>query len=141
MWREIVAAATYLYNQTSCILNGWKSFYEAFYFYIFDKEEVSGLRKPQLHHLRAYSCKAYVLTKSKDDARYQHKLCKLDSKSYIGFLVGYESINIYRVWVPHKKKIVSVQDIIFDKDKVWDDKPIQYNTEKIKKLDNAIKMV
>lgn len=50
--------------------------------------------------------------------RYRHKLCKLDFKSHIGFLVGYESTNIYRVWVPYKKKVVSVQDVIFDEDKV-----------------------
>lgn len=73
--------------------------------------------------------------------RYRHKLCKLDFKSHIGFLVGYESTNIYRVWVPYKKKIVSVQDVIFDEDKVWDGEPIQYNTDKIKRLDNAIEIV
>lgn len=32
----------------------------------------------------------------------------------------------------YKKKVVSVQDVIFDEDKIWDGKPIQYNTDKIK---------
>ena len=65
LWREIVAAATYLYNRTPRVSLDWKSPYEAFYTYVWDKEEVSGPQKPQLHHLRAYGCKCYVLIKPK----------------------------------------------------------------------------
>lgn len=32
-------------------------------------------------------------------------------------------------------------DIIFDENKVWDNKSIQYNTDKIKRLDDAIEIV
>ena len=46
LWREIIAAATYLYNRTPRASNNWKSPYELFHTYVFDKEEVSGLRKP-----------------------------------------------------------------------------------------------
>ena len=67
MWREIVAAAIYLYIQTSRALNNWKLPYKAFHTYVFDKKTVSGPRKPLLHHLKAYGCKAYPLIKSKDD--------------------------------------------------------------------------
>ena len=67
LWREIIAAATYLYNQTPCASNDWKSSYKSFQTYVFDKEEVSGPRKPQLHHLKAYGCKAYMLIKSKSN--------------------------------------------------------------------------
>ena len=45
-------------------------------------------------------CKAYVLIKSKCDPQYQHKHRKLDIEAHIGFFVGYESTNIYRVWIP-----------------------------------------
>ena len=112
--------------------------YEAFHTYVFEKEEVSGPRKPRLHHLRAYGCKAYVLIKSKSDAQYRHKRRKLDAKAHIGFLVGYESTNIYRVWIPIKKKVVSVRDVIFDEDTIWDGKPIPYSDDDIKELDEAI---
>ena len=67
LWREIIAAATYLYNQTLHTSNDWKSPYKSFHTYVFDKEEVSGPRKPQLHHLKAYGCKAYILIKSKNN--------------------------------------------------------------------------
>ena len=68
LWREIVAAATYLYNRTPPASNNWRSSYKAFHTYVFEKEEVSGPQKPLLHHLRAYRCKAYVLIESKSDA-------------------------------------------------------------------------
>ncbi len=48
----------------------------------------------------------------------------LDAKALIGFLVGYESTNIYRMWVPYKKRVVSVRDVIFNEDKVWDGMPL-----------------
>ncbi len=73
LWREIVAAATYLYNRTLRASNNWRSPYKVFHTYVFEKEEVSGPQKPLLHHLRAYGCKAYVLVKSKGDAQYRHK--------------------------------------------------------------------
>ena len=124
LWRKIVSTATYLYNQTPRTLNDWKSLYEAFHSYVFDKEEVSGPQKPHLHHLRAFGCKMYILIKSKGDPQYRQKRRKLDAKAHIGFLVGYKSTNIYRIWVPHKKKVVSVRDVIFNKDEVWDGVPI-----------------
>ena len=74
LWKKIVEAATYLYNRTLRASNDWKSPYEAFHTYVFDKEEVSGPRKPLFHHLRAYSCKAYVKIKSKGDPDYPGKL-------------------------------------------------------------------
>lgn len=40
LWREIIATATYLYNQTLRISNSWKSPYELFHTYVFDKKEV-----------------------------------------------------------------------------------------------------
>ena len=95
LWREIVAIAIYLYNQTPRVSNNWISPYKVFHTYVFEKEEVSGPRKPHLHHLRAYGCKAYVFIKSKYDAQYRHKRQKLDAKADVGFLVGYESTNIY----------------------------------------------
>ena len=67
LWREIESTVTYLYNRIQRASNDWKSPYEAFHSYIFDKEEVSGPQKPLLQHLRAFGCKAYILIKSKRD--------------------------------------------------------------------------
>lgn len=42
------------------------------------------------------------------------------------------------MWIPIKKKVVSVKDVIFDEDTVWDRKPIAYSDDDIKELDEAI---
>ena len=131
LWREIIGTASYLYNRTLRASNDWKSPYEAFHTFVFDQKSVSGPRKPQLHHLKAYGCKVYVLIKSKDDADRPSKRQKLDAKVHIGFLVGYESTNIYRIWIPHKRKVISARDVIFNEDEVWDQKPIRLSPDEI----------
>lgn len=40
-----------------------------------------------------------------------------------------------------KKKVILVRNIIFDKDKTWDGKQIQFFSQDIKKLDKAIKII
>ena len=139
LWREIIETAGYLYNRTPCHFNDWKSPYEAFHTFVFQQKGVSGPRKSQLHHLKAYGCKAYVLIKSKSDR--PSKLRKLDARAHIGFLVGYKSTNIYRIWVPHKRKVIYVRDVIFNEDEVWDQKPIRLSPNKIHELDKAIEVV
>ena len=42
------------------------------------------------------------------------------------------------MWIPIKKKVVSLQDVIFKEDIVWDGKPIAYSDDDIKELDKAI---
>ncbi len=97
LWRAIMFTAKYLYNQTSRASNDEISLYKAFDSYLFDKEEASGPQKPFLHHLRAFGCKLYVLIKSKRDLQYSQKRRNLDAKAHIGFLIRYESTNIYRI--------------------------------------------
>ncbi len=78
---------------------------------------------------------------SKSGLYYRHKCRKLDVKAYINFLVVYESTNIYTIWVQHKKRVVSVRDVIFNEDEVWDGVPLQCTADKIKELDYAIKVI
>jgi hypothetical protein len=114
LWRDIVAAATYLYNRTPRYYLGWKSPYEASNEHVMASQGVAERRKPILYHLKSYGCKCYVQTKSKGDPDFSGKLQKLYPKAHIGFLVGYESINISHTWIPHKKKVISARDVIFD---------------------------
>ncbi len=113
-----MSTATYLYKRTSRASNYCKSPYKAFHSYVFNKEELSSPRKLLLHHLRAFECKAYVLIKLKKDPQYRQKHRKLDVKAHIGFVVGYESTNIYRILGLHKKRVVSIREVIFNEDEV-----------------------
>jgi hypothetical protein len=36
------------------------------------------------------------------------------SKAWIGYLVGYDSTNIYRIWNPVLKKVIRTRDVIFN---------------------------
>jgi hypothetical protein len=50
-------------------------------------------RKPEQTHLKAYGCKAFAMT---TDALKKTKcLQKMNLKAWIGYLIGYESTNIY----------------------------------------------
>ena len=141
LWREIISLAVYLYNRTPKYNLDWKSPYEAFHEVTMSDEGVTGLRKPTLNHLKAYGCQSYVLIKSAGDPDRPKKRQKLQSKVHIGFLVGYESTNIYRIWIPHKKKVISARDILFDEEEFYDGKPVRFTDILISNLDEAIEEV
>ena len=44
------------------------------------------------------------------------RLKRLDPKAWIGYLVGYSSTNIYRIWVPLLNRIISTRDVIFNEE-------------------------
>jgi hypothetical protein len=141
LWREIIASAVYLYNRTPKYNLDWKSPYEAFHEVTMSAEGVTGPRKPSLNHLKAYGCRSYVLIKSAGDPDRPKKRQKLQPKAHIGFLIGYESTNIYRIWIPHKKKVISARDVLFDEEEFYDGKPIRFTDILISNLDEAIEKV
>ena len=49
---------------------------------------------PYLGHLRVYGYKAYILNK------HIARLKKLRPRAYIGFRVGYNSTNVFNIWIP-----------------------------------------
>ena len=66
--------------------------------------------KPNIGHLQVYSCRAYSL-------KYKI-LClnKLILRAYVGYLVGYDLINIFQVYIlSKKKKVIKIRDIKFNK--------------------------
>jgi hypothetical protein len=70
--------------------------------------------KPNIAYLRIYSCRAYPLI---------HKIPKkqkLRLRAQIGYLVGYDSSNIFRIWIPQDKKVIETRDVTFDESKKYD---------------------
>ena len=55
------------------------------------------------------------MLKNKEGIHKPKKLNKLALKAFIGFLVSYNLVNIYRVWDPVKNKVKDYRDIIFNK--------------------------
>ena len=93
---ELTITTVNLLNRTPTESNGWRTRYEM----------VTG-NKPSLAHCAEIGSKAYVL-----DVHLKRG-DKLQTRTMIGFLVGYDSTQIYRVWMPTKKQIIRSRDIVF----------------------------
>jgi hypothetical protein len=80
MWPEIMKAVGYTRNRTLVRKLEWKTPFEAV------KKQ-----KPQYGHMHVYGCRAYPM-----DHHIPQK-DKLEPRAPIGYLVGYNSTNIYRI--------------------------------------------
>ena len=67
---------------------------------------------PSLSHLRAFGCRAYALTREVK-AKLQLKR-KLKERAHIGYLIGYDSTTIFRIWVPSLDKVIRTRDVRFN---------------------------
>ena len=47
------------------------------------------------------------------------KSAKLHARAEIGYLIGYENQNTYRIWIPAKEKVIGTRDVTFDKTKFF----------------------
>jgi hypothetical protein len=70
----------------------------------------------------------------------KNKKRKLDPRAYIGYLVGYDSTNIFRIWIPHKGKVISTRDVLFDEHTFFDGK-MEASRQMIAEMDSLIARV
>ena len=126
LWPEIAKAAVYLDNRTPKYGLNWKTPYDRFHTYVAHQDGfVLEDRKPHQAHLRAYGCKAFALTKSAQKGVYPRPKGprqwnpKLNPRAWIGYLVGYSSTNIYRIWNPLANKVISTRDVIFNEEELF----------------------
>jgi hypothetical protein len=102
---EAFLTARYTLNQTLNKQLGWKTPYKIAY------------GKPlSLTYMHVYGCKTYTLDKriKRGD--------KLAPRASIGHLVGYDSTNIYRIWIPSLHKVIRTRDVTFDETSFYDPK-------------------
>jgi hypothetical protein len=45
---------------------------------------------------------------------FQKRALKTKPHAEIGYLVGYDSTNIFRIWIPSKSEVRRVRDVTFD---------------------------
>ncbi|KAF4474070.1 Retrovirus-related Pol polyprotein from transposon TNT [Colletotrichum fructicola Nara gc5] len=118
LWVEIYRAAVYLYNRTPKYMYSWRTPYDRFHTALAHRDGIVVQdRKPHQAHLRVYGCKAYAMTS--EAQLQQRKKQKLNPKAWIGFLVGYQSTNIYRIWNPQTGRIIATRDVIFNEDELF----------------------
>ncbi|KAE8872194.1 hypothetical protein PTNB73_03653 [Pyrenophora teres f. teres] len=93
---ECVMTAIYLLNRTPIKALAWRTPFET----------VHG-SKPPLAHLNEIGARAYTLNHALKRGD------KLESRALVGQLVGYDSTNIYRVWVPTLNRVIRTRDVVF----------------------------
>jgi hypothetical protein len=99
LWPWATQCAGYIMNRTPSRRLQWKT--------PFEKVEN---KKPSLGHLKVYGCKAYALDKNIP------KLQKMKDRAHAGYLVGYDSRNIYLIYIKSKQKVIRTRDVIFNEE-------------------------
>jgi hypothetical protein len=113
LWKEISKSAIYLLNRTPRYQYRWKAPYDRFHTFIAQRDGISIQHKrPDQSHLRKYRCKAFAMTT--DALKKVNRLQRFNPKAWIGYLIGYDSTNVYRVWNPVMNKVVRTRDVTFN---------------------------
>ena len=106
---EIAAAACYLLNRSLTKALKWLTPIGFLKQYIGESQP-----HPSLNHLVPYGCRAYSFIHNRP------KNNKLTPRAHIGYLCGYDSTNVFRIWIPSQKTVISTRDVIFDRSKRYD---------------------
>ncbi|KAK2770917.1 reverse transcriptase domain protein [Colletotrichum kahawae] len=120
MSSEIVLAAVYLANRNPRKKNDWQTPEGKINSWLNKQSWTTHQRSetPQLAHLKRYGCRAYPLTTSYKKG--ENKSHKTDPRAHIGYLCGYESTNIFRIWIPALDKVMRTRDVTFDETVMYD---------------------
>ena len=86
--------------------------------------------KPDFSYIHVYRVKVYVL-KNKIFCKNQFKSCM-----YIGFLIGYDSYNIYHIWLFFFKHVICIRDVTFIEDKFY--KPDELDLGFVEDIENIM---
>jgi hypothetical protein len=103
MWSKMFKSVDYLNNRTFKRALKWKISFETLI------EKKSNLTHLQSYEYRTYFLKNIISRKN-----------RLKSKAFIDYLVKYDFINIFRIWISSRMKIVRIKDVLFDKTLFYD---------------------
>lgn len=111
LYPECYLAAAYLLNRTPTSRLNW------------DSPNVAMQRATNqkitwdIARLKVFGCKAYPLLKGADAPPRSEKM---KPRAFIGYLIGYDSTNIFRVWNPEKGDVSGYRDVVFDENQFYD---------------------
>jgi hypothetical protein len=131
LWPEIYGAAVYIINILPTKSLDWKTPHE-----VLRKATGSADTIPRASHIKVYGCASYF----RDVHVVQGD--KLQSRCLIGYLVGYESSTVYRVWNPRTNRVVRTRDVWFDETIFFNpDDPFDLeNPETVKSMKTTLKL-
>ncbi|RFN41883.1 putative retrotransposon hobs hobase [Fusarium flagelliforme] len=99
----------------------WKTPYESFFSRIRTAQETE---QPRIGHMKVIGCKAFAMTETAQ-LKDKRLWSRTNPKAWIGFLVGYNSQNIFRVWNPVTNKIYITRDVLFNEEEFFSADMIQ----------------
>lgn len=70
-------------------------------------------------NIYAYGCRVYALKQEVCDGK-EIKSLKVDTRAYLGYFVGYNARNLYRVWIPALNRVIISRDVLFDEQTFFD---------------------
>ena len=119
LWPEAYKATTYMVNRTPTRIP--KQDKPGEYEWIIPIQRMHALTtgqdvRPNLANLRLYGCRAYIKRTERDLGS---KRDKMEPRAIIGYLVGFIASNIWRIWLPEQKQVVSARDVKFDETKQY----------------------
>lgn len=91
--------------------------------------------EPNLARLYVYGCRAQPL--NKHIPRQQ----KLDPRAHIGYLVGHDSTNIYRISIPSLETVVRTRDVTFNEDLFHDPSELDLGHVLREEVDNVVEIL
>jgi hypothetical protein len=109
LWPEFIRTAVYLMNRSPTRVLGWQTPIEKL-------GQLLGIGnpRPNLFQIRIYGCRSYARILNLPKKR------KVAARAMIGYLVGYEGTNIFRIWIPQKRKVIRTRDVTFNEEKLYD---------------------
>jgi hypothetical protein len=124
MWSKMFKSVDYLNNRTLKRALKWKISFET----LIEK-------KSNLTHLQSYECRAYFLK------NIISRKNRLKSKTFIKYLVRYDFINIFRIWIFSCMRIVRIKDVLFDKTLFYDFAELDSKHLLIISVKNTLKVI
>jgi Reverse transcriptase (RNA-dependent DNA polymerase)/Integrase core domain len=118
LWAEAILAACHIRNRLPSRSLDGKSPHEMW----------TGM-KPTVGHVRKFGCAVYRHINKKTGRKKLHK------KSMLGYLVGYDSTEIYRIYHPKTKTIKVSRDVVFSEDEFFGIRRVN-NSNEILPTDN-----
>jgi hypothetical protein len=121
LWPETWQAAAYIHNRSPREQNSWKTPRETLLKWLRanNKDVADLMDQPDTTNIYTYGCRAYPI-RNEVLADQDRTANKTRPRTHIGYLVGYQGSNIYRIWVPQNGQIVTVRDVEFNEDEIFD---------------------
>ncbi|CCE34829.1 related to retrotransposon HobS hobase [Claviceps purpurea 20.1] len=118
LWPESTRAATHLYNMSPIQRLGWKSPIQVLESWFRDNARLpirtpTADLRPDWSGLYVYGCRAYPVSRDREADR-NRRFYKTNTRGHIGYLVGYVASNIYRIWIPSLKQVISTRNVLFN---------------------------